>query len=370
MKAALSHDNLTNIRNSMYDFITKYHLVNPLDDDIFSAYSMFLAFAVIYPGANGKTKKQLEEVFGFNNLTDGYEQNVAYLLDSKRDDDIIVLENTQWIDKKFAIKKQYLKVTNKMQSIVNTSNFSTNPKDERIRINKHVEKVTHNLIKDILPQDSISIDTTLVITNSIYFKDKWQKEFDLMEKGINFKSVGEVQSMEVQCYLQFTITKNSTTVSIPYENGYYLTIVMPNDMNSFEKSSDFKQMNKLISTNLHKCNEEVVLKMPLFKLDKTANLKERLIKLGLVDAFKPIADFGNIASDILFIGGVFHKSFISVNEKDTEASAATAIEICRECLFSSEEDPTEIIIDKPFYGIISRTDALPLFFSKVSHPKY
>ncbi|KAL7716992.1 Leukocyte elastase inhibitor [Entamoeba marina] len=366
-KATLTYEKLDVVRNKMYEFITKYHLVNPLDDNIFSAYSMFLAFAVLYPGADGETKQQLEKVFGFNEISDNFEKSIACLLNCNGDD-TIAIENTLWIDKKFEIKKEYEETSQRMQSTLNSANFETKPEEERARINKHVEKITHNLIKDLLPQNSVKTDTHLIITNAMYFKDKWEKEFDLMGKGINFKNVGEVKSMKVVNNLKSSVSENVTTVSIPYKHGYYLTIIMPKDMKSFEQSSDFKHINELILTNLKGYGDRTYLEMPLFKLEKTADLKESLIKLGLVDTFKEIANFNKISDIPLCVDGAIHKAFVHVNEKETVAAAATAVQMLIGCC-RPPPIKVSITIDKPFFSIISRTDALPLFFSKVTHPK-
>ncbi|KAL7712821.1 Serpin B6 [Entamoeba marina] len=155
----------------------------------------------------------------------------------------------------------------------------------------------------------------------MYFKDKWEKEFDLMGKGINFKNVGEVKSMKVVNNLKSSVSENVTTVSIPYKH-----------------------------------------------VRKTADLKESLIKLGLVDTFKEIANFNKISDIPLCVDGAIHKAFVHVNEKETVAAAATAVQMLLGCC-RPPPIKVSITIDKPFFSIISRTDALPLFFSKVTHPK-
>ncbi|KAL7711779.1 SERPIN domain-containing protein [Entamoeba marina] len=92
------------------------------------------------------------------------------------------------------------------------------------------------------------------------------------------------------------------------------------------------------------------------------------MKLGLADAFKSTANFSNISDETLYIGNAFHKAFICVNEKDTVAAAATAVVMLRSAPMMQPEIK-EIIIDKPFFAVISRMDALPLFFSKITNPK-
>ncbi|KAL7714158.1 Serpin domain-containing protein [Entamoeba marina] len=157
-------------------------------------YSIFLAFAVLYPGADGETKNQLEKVFGFNEINN-FEKCISYMIDNgneknrefQRYKDRVckynkILENTLWIDKKFTTTKEYEEITNKMKSTLNTANFSKQPEEERIRINKHVEEITQNLIQKIIPPGSIKNDTLMVITNSIFFPCSMVRRFLVNKK--------------------------------------------------------------------------------------------------------------------------------------------------------------------------------------------
>lgn len=58
---------------------------------------------------------------------------------------------------------------------------------------------------------------------------------------------------------------------------------------------------------------------------------ERL-QLGCPSMFTPAANFSNIADGELYVGSVFHKAFVDVDEKGTEAAAATGNKIYVLCL--------------------------------------
>ena len=78
-------------------------------------------------------------------------------------------------------------------------------------------------------------------------------------------------------------------------------------------------------------NRTVVVHLPKFKLEGDYSLKKPLQALGMRRAFnlpggRDGAQFDRMtASDDLFISAVIHKTFIEVNEKGTEAAAATGI---------------------------------------------
>jgi serine protease inhibitor len=75
-------------------------------------------------------------------------------------------------------------------------------------------------------------------------------------------------------------------------------------------------------------------------------------------------DFSGIAPD-LFISRVLHKAVIEVNEKGSEAAAATAVEMVK----SAPPEPVEFIVNRPFFLAIAddRSGSI-LFMGKVAEP--
>lgn len=56
--------------------------------------------------------------------------------------------------------------------------FKSNPLAVRKTINDWVSNTTKGHIRDLLPEDSITEDTDLVLANAVYFKGLWQSRFD------------------------------------------------------------------------------------------------------------------------------------------------------------------------------------------------
>jgi serpin B len=95
--------------------------------------------------------------------------------------------------------------------------------------------------------------------------------------------------------------------------------------------------------------EEVDVHLPKFTFSDNFNLGSALHEMGMTDAFDPNqADFDGIADRQLYdlhISGVFHKTFIDVNEVGTEAAAATGVVIG---ITSVPPPPPEFRADHPF----------------------
>ena len=97
-------------------------------------------------------------------------------------------------------------------------------------------------------------------------------------------------------------------------------------------------------------------------------LKKQLSALGMGLAFDGTkADFGGIAREGFAISEVFHKGFVKVDEKGTEAAAATAV-------VGGPGGPppakaTEFIADHPFLFLIrDRKSGLILFLGRLANP--
>jgi serpin B len=108
--------------------------------------------------------------------------------------------------------------------------------------------------------------------------------------------------------------------------------------------------------------------MPKFKYESEFQLKDKLSQLGMTEAFDPnLADFtGMTATRELVIDEAYHKGFISVDEKGTEAAAATAVVIT----LTGVGTPLTITIDRPFIYLIRdmQTNAI-LFMGRVMNPE-
>jgi len=112
----------------------------------------------------------------------------------------------------------------------------------------------------------------------------------------------------------------------------------------------------------------VLLGLPKFEFTKDFSLSDTLVSLGMSDAFDGnLADFSGMTSDKnLFIGNVIHKAFVAVDEKGTEAAAATAV--IMETTSAMMQD-INLQIDRPFIFIIRDTvSGQILFIGRVMNP--
>jgi serine protease inhibitor len=122
--------------------------------------------------------------------------------------------------------------------------------------------------------------------------------------------------------------------------------------------------------------------LPKFKMESSFDLGESLKELGMKRAFRdPLendaAQFDGISdttdpSEKLYITKVLHEAFVEVNEKGTEAAAATAVMFEKKSEGMPEDEPftPTFKADKPFVFLIrdQKTGAI-LFLGRVMNPK-
>jgi serpin B len=169
-----------------------------------------------------------------------------------------------------------------------------------------------------------------------------------------------------------------TVVGLPYAgNELQFLVLLPDDINGLRGLE-----SKLSAAVLASCaklqKRDVDLYLPRFKLEPpTITLAKQFEALGMKTAFdqpKGSANFDKIAprtpDDYLYISQIFHKTFIAVDEKGTEAAAATAVAMLAGSAFRPAPPPIEVKVDRPFvYAIQHVPSGVCLFLGRVTDPR-
>ena len=100
--------------------------------------------------------------------------------------------------------------------------------------------------------------------------------------------------------------------------------------------------------------------------------------LGMASAFdqpKGSANFERMAprhaDEYLYISEVFHKTFLTLDEKGTEAAAATAVVMAMATAMREQpKPPIEVRVDRPFlFAIQHRPSGTCLFIGRITDPR-
>ena len=111
-------------------------------------------------------------------------------------------------------------------------------------------------------------------------------------------------------------------------------------------------------------------RLPKFKISAGYEVPDTLKEMGMKLPFSGEADFSGMVDSpyvgkSLFIGNVFHKTFVEVNEEGTEAAAATAGVVMLRSLPQNED----FIADHPFMFVLKEdVTGIIVFMGHVVNP--
>ncbi len=343
-----------------------------------SPYSISLALAMTYAGANGDTATEMADTLHFN-LPDSRLHAAFNELDrllAARGADLpadqkftLNIANSIWGQQGFDFEPAFLDtLAENYGAGMRLLNYSQQAEIARQTINQWIEDNTQGRIKDLIPQGAIDEQTVLVLANAIYFKAAWAREFDpgLTARG-DFHTLknGTVKAdmMNQTSTFNFADADGYTAIEVPYVGQQTSMVVLVPDegkFTSFESSLDaatlVQIMNGMSYTN-------VELKFPKFSYKSKFTLPQPLKDLGMRKAFDPFeADFSGMRTPppSLVITDVIHQAFVAVDEQGTEAAAATAVIVGTK---SIAPDPVRLTVDRPFIYLIRDVPTNTILFT-------
>jgi len=241
------------------------------------------------------------------------------------------------------------------------------PKEAEKQINAYIEEKTHGkivqLVKDLDPE------TVFVLTNYIYFKGIWKTPFDPQFTNeadffVDQNTTVKVQMMHRMGWFYYYIDEqlSCTVIEMSYNGTATTFFVLPDPGKEKELDEALSvDILKKWAKNIQRRTAHVSL--PKFNISATYSLKEPLTQLGITDIFTDHADLSGITEQPLKLSKVTHKAVMTVDERGTEAAAATAVEAIPMSL------PPEIAFNHPFVMLIFETVAnATLFVAKIKNP--
>jgi len=371
---------------------------------VLSPYSIQSALAMTFAGAAGDTHAEMARVLHYTSDEAGLHQSFAALQEA-------LAEVTKTTAERAENAKEYggpsepvtLTVANRLfgqegyefrqpfLALVRDTygapfqpmDFIRNASGARLEINTWVEDQTRKRIRDLIPSDGVDPETRLVLVNAIYLKAPWAHEFSTnatSSRAFHFRGGAVmVPTMQLQSDLGYAERQGYRIVTIPYSGSeVQLLILLPGAMDGLA-ALEAKLTPDDLTTAATPETTEVKLQLPKFKLEPPLLLLSKSLKaLGMKSAFdepEGSANFDRMAprkpDDYLKISEVFHKTFLELDEKGTEAAAATAVVMMRVASFVGKKtEPIEVRVDHPFlFAIQHRPSGTCLFLGRVTDPR-
>jgi serpin B len=343
-----------------------------------SGTSVSLALALLQAGSGGATRKQLASALHLGKLAEAdWQAGLAALRKSwakPKQGVTVAVANRLFGEQTLVYKPAYLELGRTVFGApLEPVDFIKDAAAATTRINVWVSEQTRGKIPELVPAGALNAATRLVLTNAVYFKADWQEPFEASATrtatffGASAKQ--DVPMMNSSQRLRLATPKGAKlrVLELPYKGGdYSLVIVLPQARDGLAKIE-----KKLSAADLQAwidgASETLdALQLPRFTLEQAIDLEPALADLGLGDLFKPKkVDLSGISDAKLAVSGAFHKTFVAVDEKGTEAAAASAITLSIE----SADPSTPFVVDHPFLFLIRDTrSGLFLFLGRYSDP--
>jgi len=355
----------------------------PSDTNIFfSPYSISSALAMTYEGARGKTAEEMAKVFYFPRDEKSRREGYLFLYgEINRKDKKYKLStaNALWVQKDYHFLNEYIGVVKKYYGgSVKNMDFKTRAEESRKEINRWVEKETNDKIKDIIPSGAINAITRLVLTNAVYFKGEWAKQFDSKKTRDEDFTVSAGKKVKVpmmertgdEAVFPYAEDSAAQILEMPYSGDDLSMLVLLPKNGDMKKLENFLSVKKLQEWKGSVKKQRVDVFFPKFKFETKYFMAKDLAEMGMAEAFSGSADFsGMTGQKDLCISRVIHQAFVEVNEEGTEAAAATAV-IMKLTAMPSQQPPVPVFrADRPFIFIIQqKATGNMLFMGRVSNP--
>ena len=336
--------------------------------------SVAFALAMTYNGAGGETREAMAralEVAGLR-VEEVNAANAAWLA-ALRDPGASVeltVANSLWVRDGVPVLPDFLQRTRDAYGAEATALDFGDPAAADT-INAWVREQTRDRVPGIV-QPPIDPQTFMFLINAVYFKGTWERPFseELTEERPFTRADGSrvpVPMMSRTGAYPYLDGDGFRAVRLPYKGGRFtLEVLLPD-----EGSTLSGLVARLDAAAWEGWMEgyqprEVELALPRFSLEYETELNDALTALGMGAAFDARrADFTGmvprewLGTENAYISSVRHKTFLEVNEKGTEAAAATSVEMR---VTSAGPPPVSFVVDRPFLLAIRDAETGTLLF--------
>jgi serpin B len=353
--------------------------------------SISTAFGLAYAGAKGGTAAEIAAVLHYPQVDD-FHGSFGALLKTMRlgqKGRTLSVNNALWLQHGLKVRPDYVSLVERHYGAgLQWVDYRADREGARQRINQWVEAKTNNRIRGLIQPANLKDDTRSILVNTVYFKADWAAPFDkraTKDGDFTLASGRKISRPLMQRKLEIGYAEGGgvKAITLPYRGGETeMAILLPDKadgLEQLEQSLAPEAVEQWLS-KLDGSREDVLVTLPKFKLEARLELAETLQDLGMTIPFSNYSDFSgmkfvnarsNDREDWNFkIDDVVHKVFVEVEEKGTEAAAATAITQVIVTGVRIPKEPKVFKADHPFlFLIVDRGSGLILFIGRVVEPK-
>ncbi len=312
--------------------LRQVHSATPKETVFLSPFSASMALGMTMNGAQGATLDQMKATLGFGTMPmadiDASYRSLLQLLGSLDSRVDLRVANALFYRAGFQLEAPFL-ASAKDYFGAQVQGLDFNAPAAAVTINDWVKTATAGRIDGIV-DPPIDRDVMAMLLNAVYFKGDWRNRFDAGETtSAPFQAPGgsrSVSMMHVEKEMPFRTGPGWIAADVPYGAGAWsMTVAVPTQGATLDAVS--ADLPSILDPDARWSQVPVSLYLPKLELSWDRLLNDDLRALGMVDAFDDVrADFSAMSrSTHLVIATVRQKTFLSVDEKGTEAAAVTYV---------------------------------------------
>jgi serpin B len=234
-----------------------------------------------------------------------------------------------------------------------TVDFAGAPTGARDTINRWVCEHTGGQVHDLLARGTPAASTRLLLTSTLFVFAPWARPFHAssVRTAPFYGADGHaraVPNLHGDVRAKYAQVHGWVALDLPYKaTGLSLTLLWPQqgELAEAQRHLDVALLQQIWAAL---APQNVALSLPKFHIEACHNIKEALVALGAHDAFAAgEADLSGIdaGQTHLYVEALLHRATLEVNERGTQASAASGI-VLRPTSVPEHIQP--VAVERPF----------------------
>lgn len=363
----------------------KVYEKNGAKNTMVSPLSLDMALGLLSVGANGQTKEELSQYLGTEDYGKFAEQymNYAAELNTELPPDSAInmggrykmayeIANSIWLKEDRKLIKKYAEQVEK-QFGAKAELVSFKPSD----LSKTVEQIngwcnekTHELVPEIVNENSFTEDAVAVLVNSLYFESPWEEKWQTIPyEFTDFDKKVTEQEMLRDTLNTYYENEHATAFAKEYENGMQFIGILPKETGEFALAD--LDMESLLAGKSTSYDVDAI--MPRLTFETTADnvvdiLKAQGVETVFDDELSDLSGLIEMKSDeVTYISDIIQKTKIELDENGTKAAAVTAVMLdMATCALPEQREVKEVHLDRPFaFMIYDEVNEQIVFIGKV-----
>jgi len=355
---------------------------------VFSPASLAIALGMVRSGARGEVARQLDAFLGTTSMAqlaqamNAVDQRSTALgkpgknYQGHTGEVALWSANSLWGQDGVTWERPFLgTLASRFGTGVRQVDYVDDAEGARKLINQWVSDQTKGKIPQLIPAGALGADAVMTMVNALYFKAPWFHPFAEPSSPAPFH---RIDGSVVQAPLmtgggqQVTHLRGAgwTAVRLPYAGQKLaMTVIVP-DAGSFAAVQGKLGAGVLSSALRGRyTTSEGSFALPKFDIRTKGTLTGILRALGVTAPFEGGHDFDPMSRALagkIQVKEIRQEATITVDEKGTEAAAATSVEFIAT---AGAVDPFNLTVDRPFvYVVHDLTTGTPLFIGQVMDP--